>query len=88
RTTTRQAPVAVRQQPVTVQVQQPRAATPATPDPASVPRTHTVQSGDTLSTISSRYYGTPSRWIDIYQANRDRLRSENALKVGQEIRIP
>lgn len=88
RTTTRQAPVAVRQQPVTIQVQQPRAAIPATPDPASVPRTHTVQSGDTLSTISSRYYGTPSRWIDIYQANRDRLRSENALKVGQEIRIP
>lgn len=60
----------------------------SSPDPASVPRKHVVQSGDTLSTISKRYYGTPSRWIDIYQANRDRLRSENALKVGQEIRIP
>ncbi len=67
---------------------QSQTATAATPDPASVPRTHTVQAGDTLSTISARYYGTPSRWIDIYQANRDRLRSENALKVGQEIRIP
>jgi len=33
-------------------------------------------------------YGTPSRWIDIYQANRDRLANENALKVGQELRIP
>ena len=64
------------------------AAVAAAPNPASVPRKHTVQSGDTLSTISKRYYGTPSRWIDIYQANRDRLRSENALKVGQEIRIP
>ena len=69
------------------QLQQPQ-RTATTPDPASVPRTHTVQAGDTLSTISSRYYGTPSRWIDIYQANRDRLRSENALKVGQVIRIP
>lgn len=60
----------------------------APPNPANVPRTYTVQSGDTLSTISARFYGTPSRWIDIYQANRDRLSSENALRVGQEIRIP
>lgn len=58
------------------------------PNPAEVPRAYTVQSGDTLSTISTRFYGTPSRWIDIYQANRDRLSSENALRVGQEIRIP
>jgi LysM repeat protein len=57
-------------------------------DAASVPRKHTVQSGDTLTTISKRYYGTSSRWIDIFQANRDRLRNENALRVGQEIRIP
>lgn len=58
--------------------------------PASeeVPSTYTVQLGDTLSTISRRFYDTPSRWIDIYQANRDRLSSENALRVGQEIRIP
>lgn len=60
----------------------------AAPDPASVPRTYEVRSGDTLSTISSRFYGTPSRWIDIYQANRDRLASENALRVGQQLRIP
>ena len=58
------------------------------PDPDSVPRSYTVQSGDTLSTISSRFYGTPSRWIDIYQANRDRISSENTLRVGQKIRIP
>lgn len=58
------------------------------PDPEDVPRTYTVQSGDTLTTISRRFYGTPSRWMDIYQANRDRLASENALRVGQEIRIP
>jgi len=85
--TVQQGPTVQMQQPQQVQQSQPRAVA-ATPDPASVPRTHTVQSGDTLSTISARYYGTPSRWIDIYQANRDRLRSENALKVGQAIRIP
>lgn len=58
------------------------------PNPASVPRTYTVQSGDSLSSISRAMYGTPSRWIDIYQANRDRLSSENALRVGQELRVP
>ena len=57
-------------------------------NPSSVPRTYTVQSGDTLSAISKRFYGTPNRWIDIYQANRDRMSSESALRVGQEIRIP
>ena len=62
--------------------------TAASPNPEDVPRTYTVQSGDTLSTISRRFYGTPSRWIDIFQANRDRLSSENSLRVGQEIRIP
>lgn len=56
--------------------------------PGDAPRTYSVQSGDTLSAISTRFYGTPSRWIDIYQANRDRLSSESALRVGQEIRIP
>jgi len=58
------------------------------PDPASAPRSYTVKSGDSLSSISRAVYGTPSRWIDIYQANRDRLSSENALKVGQDLRIP
>jgi LysM repeat protein len=61
---------------------------PSPPDPGEVPRSYTVQSGDTLSTISRRFYGTPSRWIDIFQANRDRLSSEDSLRVGQEIRIP
>lgn len=64
------------------------AAANSPPDPENVPRTYTVQSGDTLTGISRRFYGTPSRWMDIYQANRDRLASESALRVGQEIRIP
>ncbi len=64
-----------------------QAVTPVA-DPASAPRSYTVKSGDSLSSISRAVYGTPSRWIDIYQANRDRLSSENALKVGQDLRIP
>ena len=60
----------------------------SSPVQSSVPRSYTVKSGDSLSSISRDVYGTPSRWIDIYQANRDRLSSENALRVGQELRIP
>ena len=60
----------------------------AAPTPTNTPRSYTIRSGDTLSAISKRFYGTPTRWIDIYQANRDRLTSESAIRVGQEIRIP
>lgn len=72
-------------------VNSPNTASPASessPNPTSVPRSYTVQSGDTLSAISKRFYGTASRYIDIFQANRDRLSSERALRVGQVIRIP
>jgi tetratricopeptide (TPR) repeat protein len=73
---------------VTTPAPAPAPAAAASPDPASVPRSYTVQLGDSLSSISRKVYGTPSRWIDIYQANRDRLSSENALRVGQTLRIP
>jgi nucleoid-associated protein YgaU len=55
---------------------------------APAERFHTVQEGDSLTRISARYYGTPNRWQDIYEANRDVLRGENALRPGQRLRIP
>lgn len=84
RVPTAQAPVVGQRSRVPTQAQ----AATSIPDPASAPRSYTVKSGDSLSSISRTVYGTPSRWIDIYQANRDRLSSENALKVGQDLRIP
>lgn len=85
--TTQTTAVAPQQSQQQVQATQVQTAT-AAPDPESAPRSYTVKSGDSLSSISRQVYGTPSRWIDIYQANRDRLSSENALKVGQDLRIP
>ena len=38
--------------------------------------------------ISLRYYGTPTRWQEIYQANRELLSEANALRPGQRLRIP
>lgn len=66
---------------------------PAPPPPApepqrNQPRTIEVRSGDTLSEISRRAYGTPGRWMDIFQANRDQLDNPNDLRPGQTLRVP
>jgi LysM repeat protein len=66
-------------------IQTPGATVPEAPD---TPETYTVEAGDTLSNISRKVYGTPGRWMDIFQANRDLLPSPNALKPGQVLRIP
>jgi tetratricopeptide (TPR) repeat protein len=76
---------------------EPPAATPertpvARPVAAAVPvatnRVHTVSKGDTLMSISQHYYGTRSKWRDIYAANRDLMKSENDLKIGMQLKIP
>jgi nucleoid-associated protein YgaU len=57
-------------------------------NPQEVPKSYVVQSGDTLSKISEKFYGTANRWNDIYEANRDTLSSARSLRVGQELLIP
>ena len=51
-------------------------------------RTHTVVTGDTLSTIAKRYYGSASRWTEIMEANKGTLRDPAALKVGMKLKVP
>jgi hypothetical protein len=51
-------------------------------------RTYVVQPGDTLGAISRRFYGTSARYMEIYNANRDRLSSPNSVTVGQTLIIP
>jgi LysM repeat protein len=51
-------------------------------------RRHTVVKGDTLFSLAQRYYSNRSRWREIYEANRDQMPSENALRLGMEITIP
>ena len=64
----------------------------STPPPVVVSnanmRRHFVQKGDTLQSISLRYYGTRSRFRDIYLANRDTMQNEGTLRIGMELRIP
>ena len=41
-----------------------------TPPPEKWPRLHKVMAGDTLRSIASKYYGNPSLWERIYEANQ------------------
>ena len=56
--------------------------------PAGGGRRHTVAKGDTLFSLAQKYYGSRGKWHEIYEANRDVLPSENALKLGMELKIP
>jgi len=51
-------------------------------------QTYVVRPGDTLGKISTRFYGSSRRYMDIYNANRDILSSPSAIKVGQTLQIP
>jgi tetratricopeptide (TPR) repeat protein len=67
----------------------PRAAPGAAANQTAGGKRHAVQRGDTLSSISRQYFGTSAKWRDIYNANRDILKSESeTLHLGMELRIP
>ena len=51
-------------------------------------RTHRIRSGDTLSGLAAYYLGSSARYNEIYNLNRDVLRSPHDLKIGVELKIP
>ncbi|MGD9645020.1 MAG: LysM peptidoglycan-binding domain-containing protein [Pirellulales bacterium] len=53
-----------------------------------VPRTHRIIDGDTLSGLATRYLGRADRFGEIYEANRDVLRSPDVLPLGALLKIP
>jgi len=53
-----------------------------------VPGTYVVQPGDTLSSIATKLYGSPTKWRKIYEANSEILPDPSTLRVGQRLRIP
>lgn len=56
-------------------------------DKAELP-SHVIAPGETLATISSKYYGSPDKWIAILNANKDILGDNNDLIIGRKLRIP
>jgi LysM repeat protein len=51
-------------------------------------QTYVVQSGDTLFSISRRFYKSPKRWKAILEANRKNIRNPKDLTVGQTLVLP
>ena len=52
------------------------------------PTVYTVRRGDTLSRIAQRELGSTERWRELFEANRDRLRTPAELEVGTRLRLP
>lgn len=55
---------------------------------AAAAQTYTVKPGDTLSKIAKQFYGDLNAYMQIFEANRDKLTDPNMIKVGQVLTIP
>jgi LysM repeat protein len=51
-------------------------------------RTYIVQTGDTLASISRKFYKSPARWKKILNANRKSIDDPEKLRIGQSLIIP
>ena len=59
------------------------------PAESSPPRRHAVVDGDTLPGLARRYLGSPDRYFEIYEANRDVLPDgPDVLPIGAMLKIP
>ena len=55
---------------------------------AVVMKRYTVKKGDTLNSISKKFYGTSRRWREIYEVNKEILSAPDKIYPGQIIEIP
>ncbi len=49
---------------------------------------YTVKEGDSLSKIAQHYYGDPTKYNQIFEANRPMLKDADEIYPGQVLRIP
>lgn len=56
--------------------------------PIKTQRFYIVHTGDTLSGISQKYYGTTKNINKIYEANKNVIKDKNRLKPGMKLVIP
>jgi nucleoid-associated protein YgaU len=49
---------------------------------------HKVRDGETLSALARKYLGSPDRFKELLEANRDVVPNEKRLRVGVVLRIP
>lgn len=51
-------------------------------------KTHKVVRGDTLWAIAKRYLGKGSRYMEIFNLNKDKIKNPNLIYVGQVLTLP
>jgi len=61
---------------------------PAEKKPGSAPRTYVVREGDTLASISRKFYKSSGRWKKIQNANKSLIDDPAKLKPGMTLTIP
>lgn len=69
----------------------PSTTTPSTTtQPTTAPsyREYTVKKNDTLSGIAKSELGKASRWQEIYNLNKDKIKDPNLIYPGQKIKLP
>lgn len=49
---------------------------------------HEVAQGDNLSTLAQKYLGSSSKYLKLFEANRDVLKSPDDLRIGLKLKIP
>jgi nucleoid-associated protein YgaU len=55
---------------------------------SETPRMYVVQSGDSLSKISKKFYGDANSWKRIFEANKDIVKNPDLIQPGWKLRIP
>ncbi|MGH1428495.1 MAG: peptidoglycan-binding protein LysM [Arenicella sp.] len=58
------------------------------PEPEAEVEYYTIQSGDTLWAIASKFLGNGSKYTEIFEANREVIQDADLIFPGQKIRIP
>lgn len=59
-----------------------------TKKPGAAPRTYVVREGDTLASISRKFYKSSGRWKKIREANKNVIEDPAKLKPGMTLTIP
>ena len=59
---------------------------PEAPEPEET--IYEIKSGDTLGGIAKHFYGKASKYMTIFEANKDIISDPNKIYPGQKIRIP
>ena len=49
---------------------------------------YTIVSGDSLSKIAKKYYGSANEWQTLFEANREVIQNPDLIYPGQVIRVP